>query len=246
MGKRHVGRNTYGWFSPVPDGLVPGPGTDECGLGALGSTPGSRGKVKEYRRLADTPNSRFVVGGCRLGTSPDTNEAGPQPRTWSGPTRIWALSAGLSGLAVAALFVLPDTPLLADRAIPWWLLAAGFYGAELLIVHLRFGRDAHTFSMSEIPLVMGLVTVAPVTLVAAQVVGNLAVLAAHRRQTSYKLAFNLSEYALQTTIAIAVYRGIVRGDTVFAAIGWAGAILAAMCALGAAHAMVYTAIRLTG
>ena len=180
-----------------------------------------------------------------MAPSPNTNEPAKHAAQ-RGPRRIWAMSAAFTLLVVAILSVLSPEPVSAEHAVPWWVLAAAFYVAELLVVHLRFGRDAHTFSMSEVPLVVGLATVSPVTLVGAQLLGNMAVLAGHRRQTPFKLVFNLSEYALQSTIAIVVYRTIVTSDEVFTSVGWAGTVIAATAALAAAHLMVYGAIRATG
>ncbi|MDJ0961830.1 MAG: EAL domain-containing protein [Acidimicrobiia bacterium] len=148
--------------------------------------------------------------------------------------------------AILMLTVLPDGPLRDEPSLPWWTFALGFYAAELLVVHLSFGRDAHTFSMSEVPLVVGLALASPTTLIFAQVLGNLGVLAGHRRQVPHKLVFNLAEFALQSTIAIAVYRAIVAAGQVVAPAGWAGAVVATTAALAAAHLMVYTAIRVTG
>ena len=36
------------------------------------------------------------------------------------------------------------------------MLASLFYLAEALVVHFHFRRDAHSFSLSEVPLVLGL------------------------------------------------------------------------------------------
>jgi diguanylate cyclase (GGDEF)-like protein len=156
------------------------------------------------------------------------------------------LSAVFAAGALGMLAILPDSGLQSDVAMPWWVLALAFYAGELLVVHLSFGRDAHTFSMSEVPLVVGLALASPTTVVFAQVLGNLGVLAGHRRQVPHKLVFNLSEFALQTTIAIAVYRAIVGAGDVLAPMGWAAAVAATTVALAAAHAMIYTAIRVTG
>ena len=49
--------------------------------------------------------------------------------------------------------------------------AAGFYLAEAKVIHLHIGRSAHSFSMSEIPLVAGLFLVSPPAFIVARVVG---------------------------------------------------------------------------
>ena len=41
--------------------------------------------------------------------------------------------------------------------LPWWAVALGFAGAELCVVHVRFRRSAHSFSLADLPFVFGLV-----------------------------------------------------------------------------------------
>src|SRR3954451_5877590 len=76
---------------------------------------------------------------------------------------IWALTVTVAVLAAAVQWVVvPHGAGSADW--PWvWpvLVTAGFLGAELLVVHLRLGREAYTFSLMEIPLVLGLFFVRP-------------------------------------------------------------------------------------
>jgi K+-sensing histidine kinase KdpD len=71
---------------------------------------------------------------------------------------------------------------------------------------VHFRRDAESFSLSEIPLVIALFFVAPVQLVTAQVVGAGVALVFNRRQSTMKLVFNLSQFAAGTAIATVVFR----------------------------------------
>lgn len=91
-------------------------------------------------------------------------------------------------------------------------LVALFATAEVFVVHLEFRRNSHTFSMVEIPLVIGLVHVSPIVLVTTHLLGAAIALVGHRRQSSMKLAFNLASFALQDVIAIATYRLVAHGD----------------------------------
>ena len=47
--------------------------------------------------------------------------------------------------------------------VPWWLLALLFYLAEANVVHVHFRREAHTISLNEIALVIGLFVLPPET-----------------------------------------------------------------------------------
>ena len=41
--------------------------------------------------------------------------------------------------------------------LPWWAVALGFAFAEICVVHVRFRRSAHSFSLADLPFVFGLV-----------------------------------------------------------------------------------------
>ena len=111
---------------------------------------------------------------------------------------------GTSAAVLVAGAVVKIQPLPAPISIPWWILAIGFYFAETNVVHLEFRRQAHTFSLSEIPFVVGLVFVSPMQFVLAIVVGS-AVGLIVRRQPLIKFFFNLSHFALEAAVAVIVF-----------------------------------------
>jgi signal transduction histidine kinase len=125
----------------------------------------------------------------------------------SGTTRVWSLNALLVAAAVALYLVGVDhlPGMQARFAIPWWLLAFMFYFSELFVVHLQFRRDAHSFSVSEIPLVLGLFFVSPQGLIAAQLLGAGIALGFRRRQPLLKLIFNLALLAVQVCVALLIF-----------------------------------------
>ena len=111
----------------------------------------------------------------------------------SGSTRVWLLNVTI-GLAAALTYVLgvrPLGPTASPFEIPWWLLAVGFCLAEIFVVHVEFRRDAHSVSLSEIPLVLGLFFAPPTALVLAQLVGAGVALTLHRRQSMLKLTLDV-------------------------------------------------------
>jgi diguanylate cyclase (GGDEF)-like protein len=164
-----------------------------------------------------------------------------------GMSRVWFLTAGLVAAAgtiygVAARNI-PAPP--SGIAIPWWVLAAAFTATEMAVVHIQLRRDAHSFSLSEIPLVVGLVFVAPRTLIAAQLVGSLVALGVHRRQSPLKLAFNLAHFTLEASLASVVFHAIAgEGSRVTPSV-WAGAFAATGVASVVGVAMIFIAIRLS-
>ncbi len=168
-------------------------------------------------------------------------------RALSGTQKVWLLIAGTVPAAVvvaAAADILPH-PEPAYR-IPWPAMAALFYLAELAVVHYQFRRDAHSFSMSEVPLVAGLFFMEPIPLIFAQAAGTLIVLTVHRRLPAVKVGFNLTQFALQTGSAAVVFRLVVAMGEPLGPAGWIGALLAGLMALLVADLLINAAIRLSG
>ena len=122
----------------------------------------------------------------------------------SGSTRVWLFTLVLISLTamLAILVVPPQPPIPVPIAIPMWLLAIGFYLAEAKVIHLHIGRSAHSFSMSELPLVAGLFLVTPPAFIAARLVGSAVALVVNRRQRRVKLAFNLAQFGLTSVISV--------------------------------------------
>jgi diguanylate cyclase (GGDEF)-like protein len=148
----------------------------------------------------------------------------------SGSARVWALAIALavSGAILAVLLVPADTPLRPPMEVPWWLLAAAFYLAEAKVVHIHIGHSAHSFSMSEVPLVIGLFLVNPTGFVAARVLGSGVALLLHRRQRSVKLVFNLALFLVGAVAAVSVVHLAATSEASFGPILW----LTALAAMG--------------
>jgi len=119
-----------------------------------------------------------------------------------------ALLTGAVAAAAVALFVIVVQPLPAAPTalnLPWVLWAGVFAISEVLVVHVQWKREAHTFSISDLVLAAGLVLAAPGELVLAQVAGTVSALVLHRRQYDLKLAFNAAQFALTGCLATIVY-----------------------------------------
>lgn len=161
----------------------------------------------------------------------------------SGSTRVLLLTLGV---AVAALLLsiligewsaLPGAPNLA-----WWILIPAIYLSELTVVHFRGRRDAHSFSMSEVPLVFGLFFFAPGDLMLSVLIGSALVLAIQRRQPLLKLLFNVSQFTLVFGVAAVAFRAIVGLGDPLGPAGWAGALVGAIAAQVVAMFLVNLAI----
>ncbi len=162
----------------------------------------------------------------------------------------WALTAAIASVTVAAyaLSLHPLRPLPVPIALPWWVFALGFACAELFVVHVQTRRDANTFSfsLSEVPLVLGLHFLSPTELVLARLLGAGACLLLYRRLRPVKLAFNLANFALGTALAVLVFRGLLGAADPLGPLGWIATFAGVFAAELTGVAMVVLAIKLSG
>lgn len=126
--------------------------------------------------------------------------------------------------ALYGLFLSRHLHALLDLPMPWLLLAGLFVGAELLFVTLRTRRSAHCVSLSEIPLVIGLMTVTPLALLTARLTGSIIGLSLTHRGRGLRLLFNLSLHALETCVAASAYLLLLDGATPLSLRGWLAAL----------------------
>ena len=148
----------------------------------------------------------------------------------SGARRVWLFTLVLAALTVCLSLILvpPDPPIPVPFAVPVWLIAAGFYLAEAKVIHLHIGRSAHSFSMSELPLVAGLFLVSPPAFIVARVIGSGLALYFNRRQRSVKLAFNLAQFSLASVVSVAIIHAAVPADGSFGPSLWIGVLVVAL------------------
>jgi diguanylate cyclase (GGDEF)-like protein len=118
-----------------------------------------------------------------------------------------------------------------DAVVTWWALAVLFAIAESCVVHVHVDRQAHTFSLSEIPLVLGLAFATPGGLLIGRVVGSFVALAAVRRQPPLKIAFNLAYFTLDVGVAIVITRVILGHQSASGPWWWLAATVATTSSL---------------
>ena len=144
--------------------------------------------------------------------------------------RVWLFTLAMTMLTVilAIRLVPAQPPIAVPVMMPAWLLAACFYLAEAKVIHLHIGRSAHSFSMSELPLVAGLFLVTPPEFIVARLVGSAAALILNRRQRSVKLAFNLAQFSLASVVSVAIVHALVAPQAAFGPAVWAAVLLVAL------------------
>jgi diguanylate cyclase (GGDEF)-like protein len=143
------------------------------------------------------------------------------------PARVWVLVVAMIGAAFLVSFlVLARMPSLdAAWQLPWWVMAPVFWAAEAQVIHFHFRRGAHTFSLNELPLVVGFFLANPVELVIAQAIGSAIALQFNRRQPPVKLAFNIGSFALSSAVGLLVFRAVGAGGLT-EPVRWMAAFLA--------------------
>src|SRR4051794_23687000 len=97
--------------------------------------------------------------------------------------RIIAFSVALATLAFLLFLVVRHLPVVvSDVRVAWPLLALAFALADSFAVHVEVRDNAHSFTMNELPLMIGLFLCRPEQLVLARLVGVVVALVLVRRQ----------------------------------------------------------------
>ena len=133
-----------------------------------------------------------------------------------------AVTAALFYRGVVRYLPMLDTPF----RVPWLVVLLLTTLAESAAVHIQFRREAHSVSLSEIPLVIGLYVLSPTEVVLAHVLGSLMALLL-RKQSPMKLVFNLSQFFLGATLASSIFHSIVDNDSALSLTGMLTAFMAA-------------------
>ena len=142
---------------------------------------------------------------------------------------VLASSAALYVFGVAGLAAV-DRSLALPAPVALGLFALAFAATEMAVVHLHVRRSAQTFSLSEVPLVIGLFFVAPHLLVLARVLGAGPALLLYRRQRGVKLAFNVGVVSIETSTAVLIFHLLLGAAEPATGTARLAAFVAAICA----------------
>src|SRR5438067_1035655 len=152
----------------------------------------------------------------------------PVRSIWASPTaRTLGLTMAVVGLSVAALPRLTAGHVGGQPfSVPWWAIALAFAATESVVFHLEIYREAHSFSFSEIPLVIALFFTNPMTLVFGRLLGEAVSLIVRERQAPLKLGLNLATFLAECTAAVAVFQLVGGGTNPLHPAAWPAAFLA--------------------
>ena len=161
--------------------------------------------------------------------------------------RVQSMTGALVGTAIVCATVLVSfRPWPHQGSGPAFVFAfATLYTcAEVMVVHVQIRCDSHTFSLSEIPLLLATFLLGPASALAAAVAGNGLALV-YRRQKPMKLAFNLARAVIELTISVSVFRALATSGSVPSSRDLAVAYLGTLAASTAGCVLVSAAISLS-
>ncbi|WP_176523090.1 putative bifunctional diguanylate cyclase/phosphodiesterase [Blastococcus aggregatus] len=167
---------------------------------------------------------------------------------WFTTSRRIALLVAVMSLSAVAVFVIVvrDLPGLGGPVdLPWWAWIAAFAAGEVIKVWVQLKRDSHGFSLTDLVLVAGLYLAEPTTVVVTQLVGVGLVLVLRQRQTGLKLAFNLAQYALTGSLAVAVFAALAPNTDWDSPWRWAAALVAVAAVTLAADLCLFAALSIS-
>ena len=125
--------------------------------------------------------------------------------------RLLVTLVGIAGLAAASSAI----PRLLEGGVTpeWWKLAlagAAFVAGDLVLLHLRFGKDNYSFTWSEAAVVVGLAIVPAPFL---RLVAPAGVALAHSWRSPAKMIFNAGASACAIFLSRYAYEGVAGGST---------------------------------
>jgi diguanylate cyclase (GGDEF)-like protein len=158
--------------------------------------------------------------------------------------RVHLLTIVLVATAVILLIrvVAPLRPIPAPGEIPWWVLIPFFAAAEVFVVHIQFRRDAQSFSLSELPLVVGFFFAPPLVVLLSMVAGTALALSIHRRQSPLKLAFNLANFTVANSVVAVLFMHLVNHHDPLSTLSFLGVMVAVLAGGVVQSLVILTAI----
>ena len=141
------------------------------------------------------------LGDGRLGVS-------PLGLVRSRSTNILAFAVLLCSVGVGAALIdgrMPGGRPVATEHVPLLVLIAVFAATEAFVVHIEVRDNAHSFTLNELPLVVGLFFASPAELVIARLVGGLAIVAWANRDAWIKAVFNAGLFTAEVSLVLFVF-----------------------------------------
>jgi diguanylate cyclase (GGDEF)-like protein len=155
-------------------------------------------------------------------------------------TILLGIAVGLAWRTVAHLRAHAAPP----WQVPWPVLAAGFAIAGFAALRFEFLGETHVATLSEVPLLIGLVFARTDQLLIAAVLSS-AVVALWRRRALIKVAFNVAARAAETMVAAVCFHAVLGPAAAISARSWLAAFVAVPAANLVSGICVQVAIALS-
>lgn len=128
----------------------------------------------------------------------------------------------------------------------WWVLALAFGAAELVTFHVELRREAHTFTLAEVPLVLAFFFARPADVLIGRLVAELVVLGLGERQLARKLLLNLAAFLGECAVGLTVFHMLPGEHRLAEPVSWVVALVAIVAADAVSIAAVTLAIKWHG
>ena len=160
---------------------------------------------------------------------------------------VWTFTLVLAA-AGAALYLHVHTHVapVSELRLPWWALAAAFAVTEASSVHVHSRRGAHTLTLVELPLVLGLLLASPGDVMIGWVVGAAVAIALSRSYVPAKIGFNLAQLAVTAGLATVILQALTGPGSELGPRVWLAAGAAVLAAAAASAVLVAAAMWLSG
>jgi diguanylate cyclase (GGDEF)-like protein len=116
--------------------------------------------------------------------------------------RVWFLTIGLVLAGLMIFFATAHPVPQAEVSVPWWGFALLVALIEFPLIHLYVKSEAHSFTLGELALCLGLFLVTPPQFVIGATLGAIL---AKLRLPPVKLAFNGALWFLQANVAVGIF-----------------------------------------
>jgi diguanylate cyclase (GGDEF)-like protein len=138
--------------------------------------------------------------------------------------RVWWLNAGIAAAAFALADAVAGYTAIAQPHIPWWVLAIAIAICERWPVDLEFQRSKHSFSLTDIPIVLGLIFATGFDAMFGLVLGT-AIAMLGRRLPLIKFVFNIVQFLLAVALGALTIHLLAGAGPSFGPRVWVGAML---------------------
>jgi diguanylate cyclase (GGDEF)-like protein len=149
--------------------------------------------------MADPGRLSRTVPGNRLARL----VASPAVRVWG-----WVVLLALMAVVVGFLTLQHEREFAAPFDVPWPLMAVAFFLGEANVVQVHFRRERHSFSLSELPGVIGLFLLSPTAYLLALLTGAGVALFRGGSTSMLKRSFNMANFALTAVVSLALFHAI--------------------------------------